>query len=161
MKLDLALILTQALGFLIIFLILKRYAWKPLLSFMDERRNRIVKDFEDIEKAKREVEELKRVYEQKLATIDDEAKAKIRDAVLEAQKVAGQIHEKARVETKELIHRTKESLELEVAKAKIELRDAIAELAIRATEKLIRERLDDAKHRALVNDFIAKVHRSN
>lgn len=152
-------ILTQALGFLIIYLILKRYAWKPLQSFMEERRQKIAKEFEDIEKAKRDVEEVKRAYEQKLATIDDEAKVKIRDAVLEAQKVAGQIHEKARAETKELIQRTKESLELEVAKAKIELRDAIAELAIRATEKLIHERLDDAKHRALVNDFIAKVHR--
>ena len=52
-------VLVQLVAFLIVFFTLKALAWKPILQSLHARRDRIQKDFDDIEKAKEEIEQLK------------------------------------------------------------------------------------------------------
>ena len=63
-------LLTHALGFLIVLWILKKYAWGPLLSMMEERRNKIAGEFQQIEDEKVNVAKLTSEYEGKLKDID-------------------------------------------------------------------------------------------
>jgi len=152
-----AMIVTQMLAFLILYLILKRFAFGPVLKAMDARRDRIAADFKEIDDRKEEVQKLMDDYEQRIATIEDEARARRRDAVQEGQRLAEQLKEDAHKEAEGLIDKARDLIETETAQASAELRDQIVELTIAAVEKVIRERLDDESHRRLISQFIDSV----
>ena len=152
-------ILTHIFGFLIILILLRIFAWKPILKLLDERKKRIASEFDNIEKAKQEMAKLREEYEVKLKEIDLEARKRIQEAIAEGQKMAADLQVEAREEAKKVLDRAKENIELEVAKAKVELRDDIVNMAILATEKIINERLDDAKHKELIVEFIEGVEK--
>ena len=73
-------VLVQILGFVIVFFILKAFAWEKLLGAIDARRKKIADDFLGIEKQKAGLEKLERDYRQKLDQIELEARAKIQEA---------------------------------------------------------------------------------
>jgi F-type H+-transporting ATPase subunit b len=150
-------IVTHIIGFIIAVLILKRFAWGPILKLLDERREKIRGEFERIETEKRNAAALKAEYEMQLRTIEAQARARIQEAVQEGQKVAAEIREHARQDAHAQLVRAREEAELERDKASVGLRDEMADMVVRATERLIRERLDDQKHRQLVTDFIASI----
>ena len=154
MSLSLQEILTQALGFLLLVWVMKRIFWKPLLGSLEARRTKIEEAFRGIEHSKKEIESLRADYTLRLEKIEEEARAKLQTAVDEGRKIAREIQEKAREEAKDALTRSKENLGLEVAKARIELRREIAELTLLATEKLLREKMTDAKQKEKILDLI-------
>lgn len=160
MSLSLQEIITQALGFLILVWVMKRIFWKPLLGLLESRRARIEEAFREIEASKREIKHLRSDYESQLARIEEEARAKLQEAVDEGRRIAREIQEKGREEAKEALLRTKENLSLEVAKARVELRREIAELTLLATERLLREKMADEKHRQKILEMIESLEAS-
>ena len=154
MNLEIQQILTQALGFLILLFILKKIAWKPLLSLLDERREKITSEFQTIDRTKSELLRLEQDYKARLADIDALARQRIQEAVSEGQRISVEIQEKAREESKNILNKAKENIELEVAKARVELRNQVATLAIKAAEKLIKVELTEERHKRLVTEFI-------
>jgi len=160
MNLEWQQILTHAVGFLITLWILKKFAWGPLLSLMEERRTRIVNEFQNIEDEKKKVAEQQALYEAKLKDIENERRARIVEAVDEGKKVATEIKAHAQVEVKELHDKAKADLAREVAKARVELRDQMVSITLSAAEKLVREKLDDAKHRDLIDRYIQSLEKA-
>jgi F-type H+-transporting ATPase subunit b len=157
MSLSLQEILTQALGFLLLVWVMKRLFWKPLLGMLESRRSQIEEAFRKIEDQKREIGELRSNYEGRLEKIEEEVHEKLQAAIDEGRRIAHEIQEQARQEAKETLLRSKENLSLEVAKARIELRREIAELTLLTTEKLLREKLTDQKHRERVLEMIEEL----
>lgn len=154
MNIEIQQILTQALGFLVLLWLLKKFAWKPLLAMLDERRESISSEFREIERLKSELSGLEEEYKAKLAEIEAEARVKIQEAISEGQRIAMDIQEKAREEAKKTIDKAKSNIELEVAAAKVELRNQMANIAIKAAEKILREELNADRQKRLVMDFI-------
>ncbi len=154
MNLEIQQILTQAIGFLVLLFILKKIAWKPLLSLLDERREKISSEFRNIEQTKSELSRLEQDYKARLAEIDAQARQKIQEAIAEGQRIAVEVQEKAREEGKNILNKAKENIDLEIAKARVELRNQVASLAIRAAEKVIKEELSEERHKRLVTEFI-------
>jgi len=154
LNLEIQQILTQALGFLILLFILKKIAWKPLLSLLDERREKISSEFQTIERTKSELSRLEQDYKARLADIDAQARQRIQEAISEGQRISVEIQEKAREESKNILNKAKENIALEVAKARVELRNPVATLAIKAAEKLIKVELTEERHKRLVTEFI-------
>jgi len=157
MNLDWRVILTQIVGFLIVLWILKRYAWGKMLAFMELRRETIAREFEDIDRQKADAEALRLKYEQELADIEATRRSKIQEAAHEAQALASDIKEDARKDAVALRTKTQHDIKLEMEKANAELRDQMVNQVITATEKLIHERLDDTKHKELINSFLGDV----
>jgi len=155
MQVDWRQIATHIVGFLIALLILKRYAWGPVLKLLEERREKIRGEFDRIETEKKSAAALRSDYEGQLRGIDALSRAKVQESVHEGQRVAGEIQEQARVEARAQVERARAEIELERDKASVALRDDMADMVVRATERLVREKLDDAKHRQLVQEFIA------
>jgi len=154
LNLEIQQILTQAIGFLVLLFILKKIAWKPLLSLLDERREKISSEFRNIERTKSELSRLEQDYKARLAEIDAQARQKIQEAIAEGQRIAVEVQEKAREEGKNILNKAKDNIELEIAKARVELRNQVASLAIRAAEKVIKEELTEERHKRLVTEFI-------
>jgi F-type H+-transporting ATPase subunit b len=152
--------LTHAVGFLITVWILKRFAWGPLLALLEERRNKIIDEFKNIDEEKAITAQLTADYETKLKEIDVERRAKLVEAVNEGKKIAEEIKLTARDEVKEIRAKTKADLVREVAKAKTQLKNDMVAMTVTAAEKIINEKLDDAKHRELIGGFIDNVEKA-
>lgn len=147
-------IVTQILGFLIALWLLRRFAWKGLLEFMEKRRRAIASSFEEIENKRNEVEAQKSKYEQELENIEAARRTRIQEAALEAGKLAAAIKEEARRETVALREKAQQDIALELDKANALLRDKMVDAVIASTEKVINQELDRDKHKKLIGDFL-------
>jgi F-type H+-transporting ATPase subunit b len=154
MELDYGQIVTQILGFIIVLWIMKRFAWKPLLRILDERTERVQSDLGEAEKQRLDMEKLREQYEEKLKDIDSEARARLQEAVRNAQRIASEIKEDARGDVKEMLGRARDEIERDRAEALVQLRKEVVEIAIKASEKVVRESMDAARHRKIVAEFI-------
>jgi F-type H+-transporting ATPase subunit b len=154
MNLQWDILLTQAVGFLIVMWLLRKFAWGKLLAFLEKRRETIAAEFDEIEKEKGNVEELREKFEKELADIETTRRIHIQEAAQEANKLAADIKEEARQETVALRVKTKQDIELELDKANVALRDQIVNAVITSSEKIIKERLDSDKHKQLISDFL-------
>ncbi len=154
------LLLTHGIGFLITLWILKKFAWGPILGIIDERQEKIADEFKNIENEKDKAANLSVEYEAKLKNIDDERRAKMVEAVDEGKKIAEEIKKSAQNDAKLLSDKNKLELERDVAKAKVQLKEDMVTMTMAAAEKIIKERLDDAKHRQLINEFIDNLEKA-
>lgn len=150
-------LVTHALGFLLVVWLLKKYAWGPLMAMIDERREKIVSDFREIELQKQDVAQQKGAYEDKLKAIEQERREKLIEGVNEGQKIAAELKSKAQAEAKEIIVRAKAETQRELAKAKVQLKNDMVDLTLAATEKILRERLTAEKDRELVSGYIEEL----
>ena len=147
-------ILSQAISFAILLWLLKRFAWKPLLGILDQRRALIQEDLRAAAQQKADVVRLQHEYAQRLTKIEEEARAKIQHAVLEGKRIAVEIQEQARAQGQTLLAKSKETIELEIAKARVTLRDQMAAMTVEAVERVLKQKLDPATDRALVETVL-------
>jgi F-type H+-transporting ATPase subunit b len=160
MNIELAQVITHIIGFLITVWLLKRFAWKPLLGMMEERRQKIIDDFKEIDDKNAEADKLRAEYEGKLKNIEAERRQKIADAVNEANKIASGIKINAQEEARGIVTRTNEQLKRDVAQAKIQLKEEMVSITLLATEKILHEKLDEKKERELIGKFIDGVEKA-
>ena len=157
MQIRIDVLITQMIGFLIVLGILKRYAWGPVLGMLEERRRRIAREIASAEALHREAEALKAEYDNQLKTIETQARQKIQVAVREGQQVAEEIRANAQTQARAAAEKMKHSLELEVKKARVELRGEIVGIALGAAERLLEEKLDPREHGRVVEQFLARL----
>jgi len=158
MGLEIGQIVTQIIGFLIAVFLLKKFAWKPLLSILEQRRSKIKSEFDNIDKEKQKVADLLSDYQTKLKEIDSLARVKIQEAAREGQKLANEIKENARKESKEILTKAREEIQRDVDKAKVQLKNDLVNMTMRVAQKLIGEKLDEEKDKKLIAEFIDAVH---
>jgi len=154
MQLDYGQIVTQILGFLIVLWIMKRFAWKPVLGMLEARKKKVQSELEEAEQRKLDMEKLRQQYDERLKSIDAEARLRIQEAVRNAEKVSSEIKEEARAEVKEMLGRARDEIERDRAQALVELRNEVVDMAVKASEKILHETLDAEKHRKMIADFI-------
>ena len=152
-------IVTQLLGFLIVFWILKKFAFASILGVIDARRQKIEHEFSDIEKQKKGLETLEKDYRARLEHIEQEAREKIQQASKIGQSLAKDIQEGARLEAKRLFDRTRADIEQEIAKGRLTMRNEIVEISSLITEKILREKLDAREHEKMVEKFVKELER--
>lgn len=150
-------LLTTILGFLLLVWIMRKFAWNPILDLLDQRREKIEQDFAAAERELSSAESLKSDFETKLSEIKVIERERVQEAVKRGEELAGGIVEKARGEVDQTRAKGLQDLELESRKARQQLRDDVVDLAIGAAEKLIGERLDEAKHRQLIEQYIDSI----
>ena len=153
----LAQFVVNILAFLLLLLILKKFAWGSLLKLIDDRRAKITSEFESIERTKAELEKLKTDYQKHLDRIEEEARSKIQQAVNDGRRVASEIEEAARANAREALEKAKETITLEVAKARVELKEQVVDLAIQATHKILQQNLDEETDRRMIESFIREI----
>ncbi|MBN1688925.1 MAG: F0F1 ATP synthase subunit B [Candidatus Omnitrophica bacterium] len=153
-------VLVQTIAFLVVFWILKRFAWKPILSSLEARRTKIEEEFSRIENAKKEIESLKKDYLSHLQNIEEEGRAKIQAAIEEGHHIAREIQNNARQASQERLEKTKGDIQLEIEKARIALRHEIADLALRVSEKIINEEMTEEKHQDKILKIIEEIERN-
>lgn len=157
MNLDFQQILTQLVGFLALLCILKLFFWKPVLSMLDERKEKIRRQFKEIEDTKAELTQLKSEYEAKLSAIEEASRARINEAILEGQRIAQGLKDDAHKEAQKIIKDAKSYINDEFLKAKDELKNSVVALAIDAASHIIESQIAESDSRRIVQDFIKEI----
>jgi F-type H+-transporting ATPase subunit b len=147
----------QVVNFLLLLYLLRRFAYKPVLAMLDERRSRIAKGLEDAEAAERDRHLARAEREAAVAEARKEAQAMVARANKIAEDTRSEILSDARAEAEKVMQRAREEITAEKDKAMAELRGQVADLALSAAGKLVRSEMDGEKQRRLVNDFLAEV----
>jgi len=157
MNIDPAQIITHIIGFLLVLWLLRKYAWGSILGFVEHRRQTIVEQFDQIDREKQAVELEKQRYENELQKIEETRREKILAASRQAEQMANEIKEEARRDAVATRDKAKTDVEMEMEKANALLKERMVTAVFTATEKLLHEQLDRAKHEKLINDFLANV----
>jgi F-type H+-transporting ATPase subunit b len=153
------LIFWQLLGFLGLFFILVKFAWKPMLSALEERESSIENALKSAETARNEMANLKSENEKLLA----EARLE-RDTILKkAHEASVKMIEDAKIESgkagAQMIENAKAVIETEKKAALAEVKNQVAVLTLEVTEKLLRKTMsDDKAQKDLVDQFIKETH---
>ena len=155
------LIIWTIITFLVVLLVLKKFAWPQLLASLDEREKRISDALAAAEQARQEAEEVLREHRQKITAAEEEARKIVAEARAAGANVRQTIVSQAREEAERMLDQARTSIESEKRAAISELRRETANLAIQAAGVLIDANLDDEKNRGLVDDLIAKIPESN
>lgn len=154
---DIHLLGTQVLGFLILVWILSRFAWGPIVAQLEARRQRIAGDFAEADRRQKAADELKAKYEADLRGIEVQARARLQEAVAEGQKVAGEMREQAQKEAQDRLAKAEDEIMREREKQKELLKEQVVMLSIKTAEKILAAKLDDPAQRQLASKFIDEV----
>lgn len=147
---------TQVVGFLLVLFILGKYAWPPVLGMIEERRKKIAVDLEHARAQNEQAARLKADLEQELRGIEAKARARIQEAVADGQRVASEIKAGAQRDVTQRLQRLAGELEQEREKATVALRQDTARMIIEASEKVLREKLDEKTQRRLIEEFTSQ-----
>jgi len=150
-------IVAQVVSFLILLFILKVFVWKKVLGALDKRKERIALELKDLDKSRADLETLKSEYLEKISAIEVQVQKKIHDALLESKAISEEARRLAHLQAQEIIDRAKENIKFELAKAKDDLKKDVIDLTIKATENLIREKLNSNQDKLIVNNFLDEV----
>jgi F-type H+-transporting ATPase subunit b len=154
---DVRQVLTQIFGFLLMVWVLRRYAWGPLMTLLDERRDKIAAEFAEAERLKTEAAEARARFEQEMRSIEAHARQKLNEAVTEGQKVAAEIKTQAQHEAQARLQRAEDEIDREREKAKETLKEQVIHMSMRTAEKILRQKLDDPAQRKLIGEFVDEV----
>ncbi|WP_373521416.1 F0F1 ATP synthase subunit B [Aquiflexum sp.] len=151
----LGLIFWSALGFLIVLFILSKYAWKPILSALDDRERSIEEALKSAEIARNEMANLKAENEK----IIHEAKIERDEMLHRASETSKQMIEEAKnaasLEGAKMIENAKAAIETEKLAALEEVKVQVGVLSLEIAEKLLKENLTkDAAQQALIEQFV-------
>ncbi len=152
-------VIVQLLGFLVVFVVLKHFAWGKLLGMIDARRKKIAEELSALENQKKGLENLEKDYRHRLEHIEQEARSKIQEAANVGIALAKDIQDKARQEAQKLVDRAKAEIDQDLVKARLSMRDEIVEISSLITEKILSEKMDSKEHQKLVDRFIKELEK--
>ena len=148
------LIFWTAITFLLVLLILKKIAWGPILTALQDREKGIQSSIDRAHQAKDESEAILRKNRELLSKADADADRIIREGKDYADKLRADITEKAQSEAKKMIAMAKDEIEQEKRRALDVLRNEVADLAVKGAEKIIKTALDADMQKKIVNSMI-------
>ncbi len=151
------LIIWTIIIFVLLLLILKKYAWGPLLKSLNDREQCIKDTVEKAEYLKQEAEKILAQNRALLTKADEDARKVISEGRELAEKMRNDLINKTSDDTARMIKQAKSEIEREKLSALNSLKDEIANLAVQAAGKIIDENLDAAKQKKIMDSFISKI----
>lgn len=151
------LIIWTLISFFALLFLLKRFAYKPILAFMENRERSIRKAIEEAQSTNNAAKEMLSQCKGQLDEGRREAQKIIEEGRTIGENLKKDILLHASVESKGLIKKAKEEIERERMKALIELQDSIADLSVQVASKIIKSTLKPDDHLKLVDGFLAKM----
>ena len=148
------LIFWTLITFVLVLVVLRWKAWGPILSLVEEREKQITNAIESAKRERQEAEKLLAEQKTAMASARAEMAESMRKNQQEVEKYREELMAKSRKEAEEFKAQARREIDDQKAKAIAEVRSMAVDLAIEAAGKLISERMDDAKHRALAEQFV-------
>jgi F-type H+-transporting ATPase subunit b len=156
---DVGLMFWTIVTFLLLVALLKRYAWGPLLAAIAEREMRLKSDAAAARQAREESELIKAELSAQLAQAAARREELLARAAKEGEAVLSRFKAEAEKQARALREKTVAELSREQERLVRELRREVADLSVRAAEKLLRRSVDPAVEKRVLDDFIEDLER--
>jgi len=153
-QLDPGLFIWTILTFLLLYFVLAKFAWKPLLKALESRENDIQSSIEDAEKAKSELENLNHEAEKIIAKARSDAQEIRSEAKISAEKIKADIRSQAENDAKKIKVEANTQIQVEKDKAISEIRQEVVTLTILVAEKVIGKNLSVEDNQQLIEKSI-------
>jgi F-type H+-transporting ATPase subunit b len=135
------LIFWTLLAFIIVFVILRKFAWGPILNSLNEREKTIAGSLETAERVKREMAQLKSENEELMAKAREERAIMLKEARETKDKLINEAKEQAKVEANKIIADAQHAINAQKMAALTDVKNQVGKLVIEVTEKLLRKQL--------------------
>ena len=154
-------ILVSLLNLVLMFLILKRFLWKPVKRIYEERRSAVDGAYRDAESARRDAEEKQAEYTERLKAAEREAESIVSRAALDARTRADDIVADAKTRADGILRKAEEDASLARKKAKEGIRQEVVIVSTALAEQMLKREINAEDHKELFDDFLAKVGEGN
>lgn len=145
--------------FLVLLVILGKYAWGPILKALDSREAGIRGAIDEAAKQRDEASALLEEHKKQLADARRQAQDILAEGREAGQRLRAEIEAKAREESDRMLERARSEIEREREQAIEALRRESVDLALAAASTVLRRELDDASDRALVEEYLKGLER--
>lgn len=157
MELNPGLTLWVAITFLVLIVVLAKFAWGPIVKMLDERERTIRDAIEQAKKERAEAEKLLAQQKESLAQARREAADLAKRNQQEVEGLRAELTAKARKEADDLVATARRTIEEETRKAAAELKAQVADLAVGAATRIVKSSLDEKAQRALVEEYLREL----
>ena len=152
------LIIWTLLAFFIVFFILKKYAWKPILNSLNQREKGIADSLATAERVRAEMAELKSENEELLAQAREERAVMLKEARDIKERIVNDAKEQAKTEASKIMSETQQAIEQQKMAAMTDVKNQIGKMVIEVAEKILRKELGDKEaQEAHIKDLVDEV----
>jgi F-type H+-transporting ATPase subunit b len=151
------LIFWTVITFILLLLILKKFAWKPILAALDQREAAIKESIEKAEKAKDEAQRILYENQASLAKAEEESKKIVDQGRIYAEKLKNQVIKEGKDQAQRILNEASAEIERKKEAAFGELKSQIADLVIQTTEKVLGETLDKNVQKKIADKYINEI----
>jgi F-type H+-transporting ATPase subunit b len=143
--------------FLIVVFVLKKWAFGPIQSMIDERRERIRRALQEADEARAEARKLLEEHRQLIGQARNEAEEILSEARQVGRSMEQRVKEETEADRQRRLEETKRQIEAETRRALEQIRAEVADLTVIAAEKVTRKTLDDKDQRRLIDEAIGEL----
>jgi F-type H+-transporting ATPase subunit b len=143
--------------FLLVVLILGKFAWGPVLALLQERERFIHKSLADAKHDREEAEARLREYAAKIQTARAEAAAIVEEARRDSERLREDLKQRARTEADTMIQNAERQISLQTQRAIQEIRREAVELSVAIASKIIQRNLTKEDNQRLIDEAIRQV----
>ncbi len=133
----------QTVLFVLLLLLLKKFAWKPILEALNSREEGIQNALDEADKARQEMLDLQSSNEKILKEARAERDSLIKDARMIKDKMITEAKDEAKAQSNKIIEQAKQTIQNEKLSAITELKNQVAELSIGIAEKIMKDELSN------------------
>ena len=152
-----ATLVAQMVVFFILWWVVAKFIWPPLVKALDERAKKIAEGLAAADTGKAELELANKRVEQALTEARNEGAQRIADAEKRAQMSADEIKQNAQAEAARIIAQAKAEAEQQTVRARESLRDQVATLAVKGAEQILKREVNAQVHSDLLNQLKAEL----
>ena len=148
------LIIWTVITFIILLVVLRKVAWGPILTTLEQREHTIRHSLEEAQRARQEAEQLLVQHQQMLTDANREVIRLLEQGREEAERLRVSMTEQAREEAQRLTEAARREIVRERQRAMQELKNTAADLALAAAGRLLHTAMTGEDHRRLVTEFL-------
>ncbi len=137
------LLIWTLVAFLVVFYILKKFAWKPILATLKEREQGIADAISTAEKVKAEMAELKNENELLMAKAREERSVILKEAKLHSDKMISDAKDKAKSEYDRIVADAQQAIQQQKNAALTDVKNQVGALVIEVSEKILKRELSN------------------
>lgn len=157
LKIDTGLIIWTILTFIVLVIVLGKFAWKPILHALHSREQEIADSLKKAEEAKKDAERMMNENKIAMEKASNETSRLIAEGRAMAEQLKNDIVSKANESAKKILDQAKEEITREKESAMAQLRTEVADLSIAVAEKILEESLDSAKQKKMVDKALQQL----
>jgi F-type H+-transporting ATPase subunit b len=150
-------VIVEVITFLVMLAILARYVYPQIVKVAEARQRAIAEQLKEAAQARADAEARLNEAEARLNDARKTAQGVIDSATKSGEQLRLELRQKAEEESKRTLEAARKEIEAERDRAVLSVRNEVASMVVLATEKVIGERLDDQKHKQLIERAIAEV----